>query len=72
MPDDFTKAITVTIEMKMNATECADHKTINLFAHALKIMLRLLGKRIENKSNTLKGKHSLDSEKDVEREKQYQ
>ena len=24
-PDDFTKAIVVTIEKKMNASECADH-----------------------------------------------
>ena len=34
----------------MNASECADHRTINLIAHASKIMLRLLVKRLENKA----------------------
>ena len=46
-PEDFTKAIIVKIDKKMNASECADHKTINLIAHASKIMLKLLGKRLE-------------------------
>ena len=55
-PDDFTKAIIVTIEKKMNASECADHRTINLIAHASKIMLRLLGKRLENKAKYFIGK----------------
>ena len=40
----------VTIEKKINPSECEDHRTINLIAHASKIML---GKRLENKSNTL-------------------
>ena len=42
-PDDFKKAIFVTIEKKMNASECADQRTINLIAYASKIKLRLLG-----------------------------
>ena len=46
----FTKTIIVTIEKKMNASECADHITINLIAHASKIMFRHLGKRIEKKA----------------------
>ena len=40
----------------MNASECADHRTINLIAHASKIMLRLLGKRLENKAKYVIGK----------------
>ena len=36
-PDDFTKATIVTIEKKMNALECEDHRTISLIAHASKI-----------------------------------
>ena len=40
----------------MNASECADHRTINLIAHASKIMLRLLGKRLENKAKYFIGK----------------
>ena len=46
----------VTIEKKMNASECADHKIINLIAHASKIMLRLVGKRLENKAKYFIGK----------------
>ena len=40
----------------MNASECADHRTINLIAHASKIMLKLLGKRLENKAKYFIGK----------------
>jgi hypothetical protein len=40
----------------MNASECADHRTINLIAHASKIMLRLLGRRQENKAKYFIGK----------------
>ena len=40
-PDDFTKAIIIKIEKKMNASKYTDHRTINLIAHASKIMLRL-------------------------------
>ena len=49
-PDDFTKAIIVTIEKKMNASACADHRTINLITHSSKIMLRLLE---ENREQSL-------------------
>ena len=49
MAGRFYKATIVTIEKKMNASECADHRTINLIAHASKIMFRLLGKRLEKK-----------------------
>ena len=48
--DDFTKATIVRIEKKINASEFTDHRTINLIAHASKIILRLLGKKIENKA----------------------
>ena len=54
--DDFIKTIIVTIEKKMNASECEDHRTINVIAHALKIILRLLGKRLQNKAKHLIGK----------------
>ena len=38
--DDFTKAIIVTIEKRMNASECADHRKINLIVHESKILFR--------------------------------
>ena len=72
LPCNFTKAILLTIEEKMNFSECADHRTINLITDASKIIFRLLGKRLENKAQYFVGKNSLDSEKDVERGKQYQ
>ena len=31
-PNDFTKATNIIIEKKINASECADHRTINLIA----------------------------------------
>ena len=62
----------VTIKKKMNASEFADHRTIKLIENTSKIMLRLMGKRLESKGKYFFGKHSLDSEKDVEREKHYQ
>ena len=55
---------------RKEVTECADHRTINLFAHATKLLWRVVGKRLEKKVEYFKGKHSLDSKKDVGLEKQ--
>ncbi|CAF1524939.1 unnamed protein product, partial [Didymodactylos carnosus] len=49
-PRDFTKALIVTMEQKPNATECADHRTLSLIPHASKIMLKVLAKRFEAKT----------------------
>ncbi|CAF1214515.1 unnamed protein product [Didymodactylos carnosus] len=49
-PRDFTKALIVTMEKKPNATECADHRTLSLIPHASKIMLKVLAKRFEAKT----------------------
>ena len=38
------------LQKKPNATECFDHRTINLLSHASKILLRILNNRIETKA----------------------
>ncbi|CAF0993956.1 unnamed protein product [Didymodactylos carnosus] len=55
-PRDFTKAIIVTMEKKPNATEYADHRTLSLIPHASKIMLKVLAKRLEAKTQYFIGK----------------
>ena len=56
-PEDFTKVVIVPLQKKLNATECADHKTISLISHdASKILLRILTKRLEGKVNDCMGK----------------
>ena len=39
----LSKTTFVKIDKKINGSECADHRIINLIVHALKIMLRILG-----------------------------
>jgi hypothetical protein len=55
-PEDFTKAIMIPLPKKQNAVECSDHRTISLISHASKILLRILTKRIEGKTNEFVGK----------------
>lgn len=45
-PDGFTKVLIVTLQKKMNAAECTDHRTMSLNPHASKIMLKAL-KRVK-------------------------
>ena len=49
-PNDFTKAIILTIQKKSNAIECTDHRTLSLTPHASKIILKVLTKRLESKA----------------------
>ena len=50
MAGRFYKSYNCYNREEIKASECADHRTITLIAHASKIMLRLLGKRQENKA----------------------
>jgi len=43
----------VPTEKKTNATECENFRTISLLSHASKIMMKVLQKRIEAKTETL-------------------
>jgi len=48
-PEDFLQSVVIPLEKKLNTTECSDFRTINLLAHASKILIRILTKRIEAK-----------------------
>ena len=67
----FHKGSFDTLSKKMNAMACEDHRTISLIPHASKIMLRILTKDWKEKLEILSVRHSLDSRKDVEPEKQF-
>src|SRR6478609_6728954 len=49
-PSDFTRAVMIPLQKKMNAVECSDHRTISLISHASKILLKILTNRIEAKA----------------------
>ena len=56
-PKDFTRIVMIPIEKKTNAVECGDYRTISLIAHASKIMLKILTKRIEAKAKDYIGRN---------------
>jgi len=43
----------LSLEKKLNATECSDFRTISLLGHAAKVLIRVLTKRIEDKVNAI-------------------
>jgi len=55
-PEDFTKVVMIPLQKKVNAVECADYRTISLIAHASKILLKILTKRLESKTEMFIGK----------------
>ena len=56
---------------KPAAKECKDHRTISLIFNALKIMLKILKRRPENKIPDANGKDQFGFIKKVEHKKQY-
>src|SRR6476619_6710620 len=52
-PSDFTRVVMITLQKKMNAVECSDHRTISLISHASEILLKILTNRIEVKQGIL-------------------
>ena len=55
-PQDFTAAVMIPLQKKANAVNCEDYRTISLIAHASKIILKILTKRIEAKAAGVIGK----------------
>jgi len=55
-PKDFLQSVMIPIEKKKNAVRCEDFRTISLISHASKVVLRILAKRIESKSEEFLGK----------------
>jgi hypothetical protein len=57
LPKDFTRTILIPLQKKANATECGDFRTISLIAHASKVMLKVVTKRIEAKAKKFIGRN---------------
>src|SRR6218665_3309543 len=54
-PEDFLQSIIIPIKKKPNATACEDHRTISLLTHASKVMIIILTKRIQAKTEATGG-----------------
>ena len=54
-PEDFLQSIIIPIKKKPNATACEDHRIISLLTHASKIMIRILAKRLQAKTEAIGG-----------------
>src|SRR3984885_14147392 len=52
-PEDYLQSIMVPIKKKPNASKCEDHRTISLITHAAKIMIRILTRRIQAKTEAI-------------------
>src|SRR6476469_10303204 len=56
-PSDFTRAVMIPLQKKMNAVECSDRRTISLISHASKILIKILTSRIEPKARDFIGRN---------------
>jgi hypothetical protein len=54
-PRYFTEVTTIALKNKPKATKCSDHRTISIFAHAAKIIARIIRRRIERKTEDALG-----------------
>ena len=52
-PKDFLQSIMIPIKKKVNAMECGDHRTISLLCHAAKIILKVITKRVQAKTDAI-------------------
>jgi hypothetical protein len=69
-PKDFTEVKMIAINKKPKATKCSHHCTISLIAHTTKIVVRLLWRGFERKTEDVLGKDQLDLEEEKEGEMQ--
>ena len=51
IPDELLKSVYITLPKKPRATECADHRTISLMPHVLKVFLNALQAGIHHNLN---------------------
>jgi len=52
-PADFLQTVIIPLKKKPNATKCSDFRTISLLGHAAKVLIRVLTKLIEAKTNAI-------------------
>ena len=50
-PQDWKRSVFIPIPKKDNAKECSDYRTIALFSHASKVMLKILQARLQQYMN---------------------
>lgn len=55
IPEDFTISTVIPLPKKTNAKECSDHRTISIMSHTLKLLLKIINRRIENKIENMLG-----------------
>jgi hypothetical protein len=55
IPEDFTISTVIPLPKKTNAKECSDHRTISIMSHTLKLLLKIINRRIENKIENILG-----------------
>jgi hypothetical protein len=53
-PRHFTEGTMIALK-KPKATKCSDHRTISIIAHAAKIVVRILRRRMERKTEDALG-----------------
>ena len=61
IPDELLKSVYITLPKKPRATECADHRTISLMPHVLKVFLKVIQERINHKINNEVGSNQFGS-----------
>ena len=61
IPDELLKSVYITLPKKARATECADHRTISLMPHVLKVFLKVIQERINHKINKEVGSNQFGS-----------
>jgi hypothetical protein len=59
-PRDLIEVTMIALKKKPKATKCSDHRTISITAHAAKIVVRILRRRIERKPEDVLGEDQLD------------
>ena len=52
LPEDFVRSVFISLPKKPKASECKDHRTISLMAHAVKLLLKIVERRIRMKLET--------------------
>ena len=50
-PQDWKRSVFILISKKGNANECSNYRTITLFSHASKVMLKILQARLQQYVN---------------------
>jgi hypothetical protein len=54
-PRDFTEVTMIALKKKPKATKCSDHRTISIIEHAAKIVVIILRRRTERKTEDALG-----------------